>query len=81
MKVRCAFTNCKNNKKSGDGYWCKLKEIHLFSYFCSDERAKGEQMRCEQRTKESVCICKFTPYSRLHNFRCRKHSKFYKDRR
>jgi len=50
MKIRCGFTNCKNNKRSGDGYFCKLKVIHIYSYFNSDEREKGEQMKCEQRS-------------------------------
>jgi hypothetical protein len=31
-KIRCGYTSCKNNKQSGDGYFCKLREISLISY-------------------------------------------------
>jgi hypothetical protein len=47
MKVRCGFTNCKNNKMVGNGYFCQLKEVHIFGYYNSDEKEKGTQMKCE----------------------------------
>lgn len=49
MKVRCGYTNCKNNVGKGDGYFCTLKEIHIHSFWSSEEREKGDQMRCEQQ--------------------------------
>ena len=29
MKVRCAYTSCKNNEQKGNGYFCILKEISI----------------------------------------------------
>lgn len=48
MRVRCGYTSCKNNKAKGDGYFCSLKEIHIYSYWSSNEREKGEQMKCDK---------------------------------
>jgi len=46
--VRCAYTDCKNNVKELDGYFCNQKIIHLFSYWSSHQREKGNRMMCEQ---------------------------------
>ena len=45
MEVRCAFNDCKHNIKNGDGFWCTLNVIHLYSYWSS------------LKPKEHKCIC------------------------
>jgi ribosomal protein L30E len=45
MKVRCAFTSCKNNRKRKTGYFCQLREIHIYKYSLNGEDFK---MACQQ---------------------------------
>ena len=51
MRVRCAYTDCKNNKQTKWGYFCRCKEIHITWGWSSDEPEKGEQMKCQQKEK------------------------------
>ena len=46
MKVRCAYTGCKNNIQQGDGYFCNQKTIHLMSIWKNN--GYPSKMVCEQ---------------------------------
>lgn len=46
IRVRCAFTSCKNNIQNRNGYFCTCKEIHIFSYW--NNTMKHAKALCEQ---------------------------------